>query len=47
MTALQRQHRLRRQPQFVGDGDADAAIADIEAEVAGMKGGFQLLAPCL
>jgi hypothetical protein len=42
---LQRQHRLRRQAQLVRDRYADAAVADIEAEIAGMKGGFQLLAP--
>ncbi len=42
---LQRQHRLRRQAQLVRHGHADAAIADIEAEIAGMRGGFQLLAP--
>lgn len=41
--ALQRQHRLRGQPQFVGDGYADAAIADIEAKIARLDGGFQRL----
>jgi hypothetical protein len=45
VTPLERQYRLGGQPQFVGHGHADAAIANIEAEVAGMRGGFQLLAP--
>jgi len=42
--ALQRQNRLRGQAQFVGDSYADAAVADIEAEIANS---FQLLAPSL
>jgi hypothetical protein len=41
---LQRQHRLRRQAQLVRDGHADAAVADVEAEIADS---FQLLAPSL
>ena len=43
--ALQRQNRLRCQAQLIRDGNADAAVADIEAEVARMSGGFQFLAP--
>jgi len=39
---LQRQNRLRRQAQFVRDRYADAAAADVEAEIANS---FQLLAP--
>jgi hypothetical protein len=42
---LQRQNRLRRQSQLVRHGHADAAIADVEAEITGMEGGFQLFAP--
>jgi len=44
---LQRQHRLRGQAQFVRDGNTDAAVADVEAKIAGMGGRFQLPAPCL
>jgi hypothetical protein len=33
---LQRQHRLRRQAQLVRHSHADAAVADVEAEIAGM-----------
>ena len=40
--ALQRQDRLRRQAQLVRDGYADAAVADVEAEIAKS---FQLFAP--
>jgi hypothetical protein len=40
---LQRQNRLRRQPQFVRHGHPDAAVADIEAEIARMRNSFQLL----
>jgi hypothetical protein len=43
--ALQRQNRLRCQAQFVRDGNADAAVADVEAEIARVRSGFQLLAP--
>ena len=39
-TALEREHRLRREAQLVGDGHADASVADVEAEIAGF--GFQL-----
>lgn len=39
---FEREHRLRRQAQFVRDGHADSSIADIEAEIAGNT---QLLAP--
>lgn len=42
MMPLQRQHRLGCQSQLVRDGHADAAIANIEAEIAGVRGGFQL-----
>ena len=44
---FQGQHRLRRQPQFVRDGNADATVADIEAQIARMGNSFQLLAPDL
>ena len=39
---LQRQNRLRGQAQLVRDGYADAAVADVEAEIANS---FQLFAP--
>jgi len=39
---LQRQHRLRRQAQLVRDSYADAAVADVEAEITNS---FQLFAP--
>jgi hypothetical protein len=39
---LQRQDRLRRQAQFVRDRYADAAVADVEAEITNS---FQLFAP--
>ena len=39
---LQHQHRLRRQTQLVRDGYADAAVADVETEIANS---FQLPAP--
>jgi len=42
---LEREHGLRREAQLVGDGNADAAAANIEAEIAGMRNSFQLLAP--
>ena len=45
MLALQRQNRLRGKAQFVGDSYADAAIADVEAEIAKMRYSFQLSAP--
>jgi hypothetical protein len=45
MAALQGQHRLRGQAQLVGDSHADAAVANVEGEVARMRCGFQLLAP--
>jgi hypothetical protein len=44
---LQRQHRLRRQAQLVRHSHADAAVADVEAEIARMSDSFQLLAPSL
>ncbi len=40
--ALQRQNRLRRQAQLVRDGYTDAAVADVETEIANS---FQLFAP--
>jgi hypothetical protein len=42
MPPLQSENWLRRQPQFVRHSHADAAIADIEAEIAGMGYSFQL-----
>jgi hypothetical protein len=42
VTPLQCQYRLGGKSQFVRNGHADAAIADIEGEVTGMRGGFQL-----
>jgi hypothetical protein len=39
---LQRQNRLRRQAQLVRDSHADAAIADVEAEITNS---FQRMAP--
>jgi hypothetical protein len=44
---LQRQHWLGRQAQFVGHGHPDAAVAHVEREKAGMRVGFQILAPVL
>src|SRR5208337_5667113 len=43
--ALQRQNRLRGQAQLVRDSHADAAVADVEAEIARIRGGLQRLAP--
>lgn len=37
--ALEGQHRLRGQAQFIGDGYADAAVADVEPEIAGWTSG--------
>lgn len=31
---LKREHRLRRQAQLIGDGNADAAAADVQAKIA-------------
>jgi hypothetical protein len=42
---LEGEHRLSREPEFVADSHADAAIADVEREIAGMGGGLQVLAP--
>ena len=42
-TPLQGQDRLSCKPQLVGHGNPDAAIADVETEIA--KDSFQLLAP--
>jgi hypothetical protein len=42
---LQRQNRLRRQPQLVRHSHADAAIANIEAQIARLSCDFQLFAP--
>jgi hypothetical protein len=38
----QRQNRLRRQPQLVRHRNADAAVADVEAQITGMGDSFQL-----
>jgi hypothetical protein len=35
---LKRQHRLSRQPEFVGYRHSNAAVSYVEAEVAGMQG---------
>jgi hypothetical protein len=43
VTPLQRQHRLRRQPQRIRHSHSDAAIADVETEIARMS--FQFSAP--
>jgi hypothetical protein len=43
----QRQYRLGRQPQLVRHGYSDAAIADIEAEVARFPAGIHYVTPCL
>jgi len=43
VTPFQGQHRLRRQAQFVGHSHPDAAIADVEGEIAGRF--FQFSAP--
>jgi hypothetical protein len=40
---LQRKNRLGSKSQLVGDSNSNAAIADVETEIA--KGSFQLLAP--
>jgi len=40
---LQRHHRLRRQPQLIGHSYPNAAIADVETEIARMNS--QLAAP--
>jgi hypothetical protein len=45
VVALQRQNGLRGQAQLVRDSYANAALADIEAEIARMRNSFQLLAP--
>jgi len=42
---FQRQHRLGGKSQFVRHGHADAAIANIETEIAGMRCRFQLFTP--
>ena len=31
---LQRQHWLRRKPQLIGDGNADASVANVQRQVA-------------
>lgn len=33
---VESENRLRRKPQLIGDGYADAAIADVESEIAGL-----------
>src|ERR1700722_593950 len=35
-SAMQRKKRLRGDPERIGDGDADAAVANVERECAGM-----------
>jgi hypothetical protein len=42
VTPLQGKDRLRGQPQLVRDGDADALRANVEREIAGVGGGFQI-----
>lgn len=42
VSSIEREDGLCRQPQLVGDGHADAAVADIETEIAGNA---QFLAP--
>ena len=44
---LQREHRLRRQPQLVRHSHPDVAAAYIETEIAEMSGGFQYSTPGL
>jgi hypothetical protein len=44
---LQGEHRLRRQAQFVRDSYADAAVADVEGEIAGMRDGVQRFGSCI
>jgi hypothetical protein len=43
----QRKHRLRGQPQLIGDSHSNAAIADVEAKIARMRDRLQLAAPDL
>jgi hypothetical protein len=43
VTPLQGQHGLRSEPQLIRDSDANAAIADIETEIARLR--FQNSAP--
>jgi hypothetical protein len=43
--ALESEDGLGGEAQLVGDGDADASVADVEAEKTGMRGGFQVSAP--
>ena len=38
---LQGEHGLGSEPQFVRNSDADAAIADVKTEEAGLGGGLQ------
>ena len=45
VTALDGEHGLRREAELIGDGDADAAVADVEAEITMLGTGFQFLAP--
>jgi hypothetical protein len=45
VTPLECQHRLRSKSQLVGHGDPDAPVADVEAEIAGLWGRFQLATP--
>jgi len=36
------EERLRDDAKSIGDGDADAAVANIQRECAGMRSGFQI-----
>lgn len=40
--AFERKDGLGGEAEFVGDGDADAGVADIEGEIAGDGGGVQV-----
>jgi hypothetical protein len=39
---LQGENRLHRDAEFVADGNANAPIADVEGQIAGMGSGFQV-----
>jgi len=47
VSPLERENRLRRQPQLVRHSHTDATIADIEAEIARMGYSFQLMSSWL
>lgn len=42
---LKSKHGLGSEPQFVGDSDTNAAIADVETKEAGLGGRLQWFAP--